>query len=50
MFLSRMVGIVKIDIEWIIKDSFRFVKADSVPGKICGGLGFVPFKCHDVLS
>ena len=41
-----MFRIVKINKEWIIKDTLCLVKANSVLGKICRSLGFIPLKSH----
>ena len=41
-----MFGIVKINVEWIIKDGLRLVKGNSVLSKICRSLCFIPLKSH----
>ena len=44
-----MFGIVKINVERIIKDRFCFIKGNIVLCKICSSLCFIPLKSHKLI-
>src|SRR5438874_13026234 len=46
MLVLGMVGIVEVNVEWIIKDSLGFFECDIVFGQVGCSLSFGPFKSH----